>query len=187
VHDVAATVLVAAAAFVGTMLDNFVAFTAQLALTEPERHDRSSLGQFVGVVVLIAMSAAVGSVLESVPLRAVGVLAAAPVALAVHAWRHRGDPRRAVRRGLTTTLLVTIAFGGDNLAVWVPLLRADGAGRRVLTVAIWVLGELALLAAARAVARHPRVVAAGQRVAPRATPPLYGALAVVILWECRWF
>lgn len=186
-HDAGVTVLVAAVAFAGTMVDNFVAFVAQLSLTEKHRHARASVGQLAGVISLIVMSGAVGSMLSAIPLRWVGLLAAAPLALAVHAWRHQEPSARAVRRGAMTTFVLTIAFGGDNLAVWSPLLRADGYAKGLVAAAVFLVGDVALIVVARSLASHPRVVTTCQKLAPRATPLLYVGLSGLILWECRWF
>jgi cadmium resistance protein CadD (predicted permease) len=187
VHDVALTVLVALGAFAGTMVDNFVAYAAQLSLTDSSSHRRASVGQFWGVASLILIAAVVGTALGAIPLRWVGVLALVPLALAVHAWRHRRDATRVAKRGAITTYFVTVAFGGDNLAVWSPLFRAIGLHRGLITTGVFLVADVGLIVVARAVAGHPRVMALSQRVAPVATPVLYSVLAVVIAWECHWY
>ena len=186
-HDVVATLLVAVAAFFGTMTDNFVAFSAQLAITPAAKHRRASVGHFVGVGVLVILSAGAGTALSEFPVRWVGILALAPALLAVHAWRTRHDANRSVARGTVATGLVTIAFGGDNLAVWIPLLRANGVLGGTLIAGVFVLLDLVLIGCAEAFARRPRVIEFSQRWAPMCTPFLYGFLAVIILWQCQWF
>jgi cadmium resistance protein CadD (predicted permease) len=186
-HDLGAAITVAAFAFVATMIDNFAAFSAQLAITDRSRRGRASVGQFVGVVSLIFMSVVVAGALGEIPLKWVGLLAAAPLALAVHAWVTRHREPHLVKRGMVTTMVVTIALGGDNLAGWIPILRAGGINRGLVTVGVFVVLDLALIGVARLVASHPAVVRAGQRFAPMATPVLYVILAIVILWECGWF
>lgn len=169
------------------MLDNFAAFTAQLALTDPKRHERAMTAQVLGVVALIVISASVGTALAEVPLRWVGILAVAPLALAYIAFRKRNDPARNVKRGAITTFVVTIALGGDNLAVWIPLLRADGLQRSLLTAGVFVLSDVALVALARLVVTRARVIELAARGSKLATPILYVALSVVILWQCKVF
>jgi cadmium resistance protein CadD (predicted permease) len=185
-HDLGAAVAISAFAFVATMLDNFVDFSAQLSITDRPRRGRASLGQFVGVVVLISMSVVVAGALGEVPLTWVGILAAAPLALAVHAWLNRRREPHRVKRGMVTTMVVTIALGGDNLAGWIPILRAGGLSRGPVTVGVFVVLDLVLVGAARLCASHPAVVSAGERIVPVATPILYVVLAIVILWECNW-
>jgi cadmium resistance protein CadD (predicted permease) len=168
------------------MADNFVALTAQLSITERTKHDHVGLGHFLGVVVLVAISALVASALASVPLGWVGILAIAPAALGVHAWRTRRRPPHTAKRGMVTTFVVTVALGGDNLAVWIPLLRAAGASGGAITIAVFLALDVIMVALARLCATRPKVVATGQRIAPVATPFLYFALAIVIIWECGW-
>ncbi len=185
-HDVVTTVVVAAGAFIGTSIDNFIAFAAQLALTDRRRFARASYGQLTGVVTLIVISGGVGTALEAIPLRAVGALAFVPIILAVIAWRKRGDPRHVAKRGAVTTFLITVALGGDNIAVWVPILRADGLHRGALAAGVFVALDVVLISLARVTASHPKVIAVSTRWSPRLTPVLYGALAVVIAWQCHW-
>jgi cadmium resistance protein CadD (predicted permease) len=186
VHSAFVAAGIAFVAFAGTMVDNFVALTAQLALTDRRRHDHVGLAHFLGVVVLVAMSALVASALASVPLGWVGLLAIAPAALGVHAWRTRDRPARNVKRGMVTTFVVTVALGGDNLAVWIPILRAGGYSDGAITIGVFLVSDAVMVFVARAAARHPKVVELGGRIAPIATPFLYFALAIVILWECGW-
>ncbi|MDE3082984.1 MAG: cadmium resistance transporter [Acidobacteriota bacterium] len=178
--------LVAALAYLGTMVDNYFAFAAQLVVTPPARHRRVAWAQVLGVGALVAIAAAVGSALSAVPLRVVGVLAVAPFALAVHAWRQRREPvREQYRRGATTTFLATLALGGDNVAVWIPLLRATGVDGALAMLATFAVLEFAFVTSAQTLATRPGVVAWGTRHAPRLVPIVYGALGVLILFECH--
>jgi cadmium resistance protein CadD (predicted permease) len=181
-------VAVATLAYVGTMFDNLFAFAAQMLVTDSALHGRIARAQAVGVAALVAVAAGVGSALAGVPLRWVGLLAVAPLGLALHAWRHRADEvRRAPRRGATTTFAVTLALGGDNLAVWIPLLRAAGTLAAVATIATFAAWELLFLSGSLRLARHPRAIDRGMRWGPRLTPFVYLALAVLVVVECRTF
>ncbi len=184
-HTILSVVIVAILAFAGTMFDNFFAFAAQLIVTDKQRVKRVSYAQAIGVATLLALAAGVGTLLTPIPLPWVGLLCLAPWALAWHAWRHRDKPPNEVfRRGALTTFAVTLALGGDNLAVWIPLLRADGIAHEVVTVIVFAVMELLFLLTARGVAHEPRVVAWGQKHAPRILPWLYFGLGILILVEC---
>jgi cadmium resistance protein CadD (predicted permease) len=188
VHDVLAVVTVASLGFVGTMFDNYFAFAAQLVVTERSRFRRVSTAQALGVATLLVVAAGVGSLLSAIPIRWVGLAAIAPWVLAAHAWRHRRDPRHArYRRGALTTFVVTLALGGDNLAVWIPLLRARGVAAGVLTTGVFALWEFAFVSSAGALSAHPRVVAWGNRRGPDLVPWVYLGLGVLILVECHTF
>ena len=178
-------VVVATLAFVGTMVDNYVAFAAQLVTTDPSRRPRVAYSQAIGVATLVAFAAVLGTLLAPIPLRWVGLLAIAPFAYAVHAWRHRRPQRDVPRRGAVATYVITLALGGDNLAVWTPLLRANGVARALLSVVTFAVLDAVFLASASRLARHPRVLAWSQRHAPTVMPFVYLLLGVLILVECR--
>ena len=186
-HDVLVAIAIGTGAFFGTMIDNFFAFTAQLALTDAKRFRRVSYAHIIGVIVLIIASAAVGSALNFIPLGWAGLLAIAPLALAAHAWRNQGSGLAPQRRGATTTFLVTVGLGGDNIAVWIPILRSQGVLRGVTVALTILIFDIALVFLARLVLRHPLVTERGQRWSATLTPPLYLALSVLIVWQCGWF
>jgi cadmium resistance protein CadD (predicted permease) len=187
VHTIFGVVVVATLAFVGTMFDNFFAFAAQLVVTETRRFRRVSLAQAIAMALLLAAAAALGAVLAPIPVRWIGVLCIAPFAFAVHAWRHRDIPREQYRRGGITTFALTLALGGDNLAVWIPLLRANGVTHGLVVAGVFALLEVVFLLSAQRLARHPTVVVWGRRYAPHVIPFVYVALGVLILWECHSF
>jgi cadmium resistance protein CadD (predicted permease) len=168
------------------MIDNVFAFAAQLTLTPKERFSPVTVAQSAGVVVLVGLAAAVGSSLDGLPIRWVGLLAVAPWALAWRNWRHRRDEvGESVRRGTITTFLITLGLGGDNLAVWIPLLRSSGLVRELALCAIFASWQVLFIIVSWALATHPRVVNWGQRSGRYFVPWLYVALGFVILYECR--
>lgn len=177
--------VVATFGFIGTMFDNFFAFAAQLVVTERSRYRRIGWAQASGVGMIVILAAGVGSLLAPIPVRWIGLLCLAPWALAAHAWRHRGgEATMQYRRGAITTFTVTLALGGDNLAVWIPLLRANGASHALITIVTFALWEILFVVGAQALTGRPRVVAWGSRYAPDLIPWVYLALGVLILVEC---
>ena len=186
-HTIVGVVVIASLAFVGTMVDNYFAFAAQLIVTERTRFRRVGWAQALGVLTLAGLAAGLGSLLAPIPLRWVGVLSIAPFAFALHAWRHRVAPREQFRRGAVTTFLMTVALGGDNLAVWLPLLRANGVAHAALSVATFAAWDVVFILSAQRLASHPRVVAWGERHAPIVMPYVYVLLGVLILVECHTF
>lgn len=180
-------IVVSSLAFIGTMFDNFFAFAAQLIVTEHEKYRRVSWAQGLGVALLVALAAGVGALLAPIPLRWIGLLCIAPFGFALYAWRHRDEPREQYRRGSLTTLLVTVALGGDNIAVWIPLLRANGMAKAVVTVVVFAFWEAIFLVSAQRFAQHPKVVVWGRAHAPKVVPVVYFLLGILILVECRTF
>ncbi|CAB4789152.1 unannotated protein [freshwater metagenome] len=184
-RDVMVAIAIGIGAFLGTMIDNFFAFAAQLVLTEPKRFRRVSYAHIIGVLVLIIGSAAVGSALNFISLQWIGILAVAPLALAWHGWRHRNE-LAAQRRGATTTFLVTVGLGGDNIAIWIPILRAQGVLRGITVAATILVLDIGAVFLARFVARRPSAIQFGQRWSAQLMPILYCGLAVLIVWQCGW-
>ena len=187
-HTILSVIVVAILAFLGTMFDNFFAFAAQLIVTEKKRFRRVSYAQAIGVATLLALSGGIGSLLTPIPLPWVGLLCLAPWALAWYAWLHRHKaPSEVFRRGALTTFVVTLALGGDNLAVWIPLLRADGIAHAFVTVIVFAVMELLFIVTTQAISGHPRLVEWGTKHAPSFLPWLYFGLGVLILVECGSF
>ncbi len=184
-HTIFGVVVVASLAFLGTMFDNFFAFAAQLVVTDRSRYRRVGWAQAIGVATLVLLAGAVGSLLAPIPLPWIGILSVAPFALGLHAWRNRHKPSgEQFRRGAITTFTVTLALGGDNLAVWIPLLRANGALHALIAVATFAIWELIFVLSAEALTSRPRVVAWGAKRAPTLIPWVYAGLGVLILFEC---
>ena len=183
-HSVLDVIALSSIAYVGTMFDNYFAFVAQLVVTEPTRYRRVSIAQAVGVAILVIVAAAVGSALTAVPVQWTGLFCLAPWSMAWFRWRHRDEhATETYRRGALTTTAVTIALGGDNLGVWIPLLRTDGVAQGILTVVVFAFFEVLFLLSAQTLTRHPRVSAFGETTARQLVPWIYVALGVLILVE----
>ena len=185
-HSLVSDLIVATLAYLGTMLDNYFAFAAQLVVTSRDRYRRVAWAQVLAVATLVVIAAGVGSALSAVPLRLIGVLAVAPWGLAWYAWRRRNAPTpEQFRRGATTTFLATLALGGDNLAVWIPLLRARGVDGGLVMIAAFAVLEVVFIVTAQYLASRPRVVAWGTRRSTFLVPFVYVALGVLVLVECH--
>ena len=172
---------VAAAAFVGTNIDNCVVTTALVAGAPVERAHRIAAGQVLGFCVLVTAAAAAAVLLLEFSTAVVGLLGLVPLSIGVRGivglrraeqgadqpsgeasgaarsrWRAR-DPvaQRAVGRSLTAAALVTIAAGGDNLAAYIPLFRVGGWSRLGVIAVVFALGEVLVTALVLWGGRHP--------------------------------
>ncbi len=67
----------------------------------------------------------------------------------------RPATERAVGRSFTAGLLVTIAAGGDNLAVYIPLFHEGGTTNLLTLAVVFALGEVAVTMVILAAGRHP--------------------------------
>jgi cadmium resistance protein CadD (predicted permease) len=178
-------VVIASLAFLGTMFDNYFAFAARLILTKHTRYRRLCWAQGLGVFALVAFAGGIGTLLAPLPLRWIGLLCVAPFSFAVYAWRHRDTSHELHKRGSFTTFATTLALGGDNIAVWIPLLRANGVGRAITTIVVFSFWEAVFLFSAQRLARHPKVVTWGREHSPHVLPVTYFLLGILVLVECH--
>ena len=177
---------IASVAFIGTMFDNYFAYAAQLLVTEPKKIKRVRNSQILGIISLILVAAVLGDFLQTIPTRAIGVLAFVPWYFAFHARQSRNkEPRKIYKRGAVTTFLMTFAIGGDNIAVWTPLLRASDNTKTLISAGVFIFWELIFVATAQTLTQRPRVVTWGNKRAPELIPWVYLLLGVMILVECR--
>ena len=197
---------IAAAAFVGTNIDNTLVTMAMVAGAPVERAHRIAVGQVVGFVVLVAVAAAGAIVLFEFSTAVVGLLGLVPIAIGVKGLLglareppapdggagggRRRRPRaadRAVGRSLTAAALVTIGAGGDNLAAYIPLFRVGGATNIVVIVVVFALGEVAVTAAVLSGGRHPKARQLMDRLGAVAVPVLLCCIGVLVMVEAGTF
>jgi cadmium resistance protein CadD (predicted permease) len=200
---------VAAAAFVGTNIDNGVVTMALVAGAPLERAHRIAAGQVIGFAILVAVAAAAAALLFEFSAAVVGLLGLVPLALGVRGLvglarspaggEDEGEPgrrrrrrplrleQRAVGRSLTAAALVTISAGGDNLAVYIPLFHVGGATNIGATLAVFVVGEVLLTWLVLAGGRHPRARAVMLRLGHWAVPVLLCCIGVLVMVEAGTF
>ena len=199
---------IAAAAFIGTNIDNTLVTMAMVAGAPLERAHRIAAGQVVGFVILVAVAATAAAVLYEFSAAVVGLLGLVPLAIGVKglvglrpAAAGSGDagpvpgsrPRRsqaadrAVGRSLTAAVLVTIGAGGDNLAAYIPLFRVGGTTNLLTIVVVFALGEVAVTAAVLGGGRHPRARAVMLRLGAVAVPVLLCAIGVLVMVQAGTF
>ncbi len=216
---------IAAAAFVGTNVDNCIVAMAMVAGAPVERAHRIAAGQVFGFVVLVVASAAAAAVLFEFSTAVVGLLGLIPLALGVRGlvglrgahpdeeragagggaggtdgpggtdgagrrrrWRARLRlEQRAVGRGFIAAALVTVAAGGDNLAVYIPLFRVGGATNLAAVAAVFVAGEAVLTWLVLTGGRHPKARAAMVRLGAVAVPILLCGIGVLVMVQAGTF
>jgi len=198
---------VAVAVFVSTNIDDIVLLSAFFA--DPGMRPRSVVaGQFLGIGVQVAASALAALAALVVPAGYTALLGVVPLALGLRALRARrgaaggeeidgesGDDddalrtaeRRADQRTRSQLLAVagvTVANGGDNLGVYIPLFASAPRAIPLYAAVFAAMTALWCLAGHRLVnniviGRHVR------RLGHRALPFVLVALGVWILWGAR--
>lgn len=190
-HGIVATIVTAVVMFAATNIDDAVVLVvlniASRAAGAPKRRAIWA-GQFVGIglLVLVSFLAALG--LSTVPVRWVGVLGLIPLLRGIQGLARLIRDRRvedpdppALASGVVSVIAMTIANGGDNIALWTPAFRIMGVADAAVTVAVfavctavWCLfGELAI--------SHQGVVEALQRSSRWLVPVVMTVLGVYII------
>lgn len=170
----------AAAAFAATNVDDLVLLVAWFAAGGYRRRD-IVLGQYLGIGGLFAASLAISRLAFAVPAQYLPWLGLLPVLLGL---KLLFQPRVAEQApppasGILPVAAVTIANGGDNLGVYVPLFVASGARDLALAGGVFALMTALWCLAADRLVRHPAAGAALRRYGPRAVPY---ALIGIGLW-----
>jgi cadmium resistance protein CadD (predicted permease) len=86
-----------------------------------------------------------------------------------------------VGQSLTAAALVTVAAGGDNLAVYIPLLRVGGATDLAVIAAVFVVGEILVTWLVLAGGRHPKARQMMLRMGHVAVPVLLCCVGVLVM------
>jgi len=196
--DLTSHLWTSAVVFAATDIDDLVLLTAFFA---DERMRRGAIvaGQFLGIGALTAASAIAAIAALAVPPHWPSLLGAIPLLMGLwKAWeliRGQGgdsddeseDARRAAGRPGSQVLMVaavTIANGGDNLSVYIPLFASNPAGVPVFVIVFAVMTAL-WCAAAHTFVKHPAGAALMQRFGHLILPAVLIALGAWILWDAR--
>lgn len=139
-RDLVSLIGVAVAVFVSTNIDDILILSALYA--EPHLKSRSVVvGQFLGIGTLVTVSAIAALATFVVPRGWTGLLGIFPLAMGIRAlfawWRDMDkqnaektkDEERRVETRLHSQILavtvITMANGGDNLGVYIPLFASE--------------------------------------------------------------
>jgi len=174
--------------FVVTNVDDFVLLTTlfvSVGRGGPTNRQIVS-GQYLGMALLVTVSIAVAAGLAAVPSRWIGVLGVVPIALGVRAvfLVRRSEPddeRVAVVAGVLGVATLTIAYGADNVSVYIPLFRQAGPGATTTYVVVFAVLVGVWCVAARALAHRGPLVVLVDRVGHWLVPLLYIAIGVRII------
>ena len=175
----------AAAAFIGTNLDDLLILMLLFAQAEDRAgRRRIAAGQFLGIGVLTVVSTLCALGLGRVSGGYLRLLGLIPILLGLRAFmtrNHSEEAEDASAVGVLSTAALTIANGGDNLGVYIPLFAGYRAGQLAVTAAVFaLLCGLWCLFAAR-LAALPRVQAVIRRWKGLLVPAVLILLGVSIL------
>jgi cadmium resistance protein CadD (predicted permease) len=183
------TILAALAVFAGTNLDDIVVLTLLFLSARASGLPRPWqiwVGQYLGIGVLISVSASAALGLTIVPDIWVGLLGAVPLALGlrglISAIRTGAkDQQTPPATGLVSVAAVTIANGSDSVSVYTPLFRTSGVSSSLVTIAVFAPLVTVCCLAASWLGSHPRVIAMIRRFGHWIVPGVFILVGAVIL------
>jgi cadmium resistance protein CadD (predicted permease) len=140
------------------------------------------LGQYAGIAALFLASAALSALALVVPAGWLPWLGLLPVLIGLRLLLARdGADSERPATGAMSVAAVTVANGGDNIGVYLPLFATSGAAEIAVMGAVFAAMTGLWCAAARWLARHPAAQAPVRRWAPRTVPWVLIALGGWIL------
>ncbi|TFF04455.1 cadmium transporter [Cellulosimicrobium terreum] len=189
------TIAAAVGLFVATNLDDIVVLTVLFAVaargTSRLRGWQIVAGQYLGLVTLIAVSFLAALGLTIVPDEWVGLLGLIPLAIGVLALvrtlRGKDDDDEAESAlkavGLLGVAGITIANGGDNIAIYTPVFRTISTTDALVTIAVFLVLLALWCLFARAIGTNEKVTEGLEKVEHWLVPVVFIGLGVFILIE----
>jgi cadmium resistance protein CadD (predicted permease) len=185
-------------AFAATNLDD--AFVLLLFFGDRRYRARHVfVGQAAGVGLLVALSLVGALAALALPARAVGLLGLLPIAIGAkqlierrrerHAEPAAGEvpqPRAAGWRQAAAVAGVTLANGGDNVGIYVPLFAARPPGEIALLLAVFAVMLVAWTAAGYLLARRSALAGRLRRVSGAVMPWVLVGLGLAIMAEATF-
>ncbi|MDL9978444.1 cadmium resistance transporter [Microbacterium sp. ASV49] len=186
-----AAIGVAVALFVGTNLDDIVALAllnASSSATGRPRRWHIWVGQYVGLGILVAVSAIASVGLAAVLGGWIWTIGLIPLTLGVirliAAIRSHGagvGNVSAAAHGILGVVGLTLANGGDNLAAYTPVFHTLSPAEFTITMGVFAVGVAVWCTLGRIVVSHRRVTAALQSWGRWIIPAVYIAIGLWVI------
>ena len=182
------TLILAVAAFASTNIDD--AFVLIAFFGDPRFKGRDVIaGQYAGIAALTLAAWVFALLAYAIPDRDIGWLGILPILIGAmrlwKAWRQRSaaepEARLGTLGGVAAVAAVTIANGGDNIAVYAPLFAGASIPAVLATCAVFTIMVAAWCFAAQVLVRHRTAGALVRTWGRRAAPFVLIALGAYIL------
>ena len=188
-------VLTSALAFAATNIDDLFILTLFFG---NKKYKRSTVffGQLAGIGILILISLAGSLVGNFINVQYIGLLGLFPIYLGIKqllslrkAETGEAETDPVVKRGsiLFSIALITIANGGDNIGIYVPLFASLSSMDKTIMISIFFLMTVLWCVIAGYLAAHPVLERSIQRYGHIVTPIVLCLLGVYILVESNSF
>lgn len=193
VTPLATALILGVTVFVATNIDDVFLLLALFANPAYRLKD-IFLGQYLGIGALVAFSLIAALIALVIPMEYVGLLGLLPIALGVkeliESWRGEDDDEdhtRSKSRSAGTRVLavaaITMANGGDNIAVYTPVFAIRSAYEIVTIVLVFAVMTAVICVAAYWLVNHRALGAPIRQYGQRVLPFVLIALGVWILYE----
>lgn len=133
-------ILEAMMAFVGTNADDIVILTLLFAQSGSGKERKSIwAGQLAGIFILTLAGIAGAGVARLFPGNAIRLLGLIPLGMGLRAWLGRKEEEGGVLQGLRwwQVMLLTLANGGDNIGVYIPVFSGFTGWQQAGAVALF--------------------------------------------------
>lgn len=188
----AAVFFTSVAAFISTNLDDIFMLTLFFAQAKGRKGALKVVaGQYIGMGCLAALSILGALGTQLVPQRYVGLLGFVPLCLGIKAWmdyRSQGNKSRQEEEtsetpgiGSISVALVTMANGGDNIGVYIPVFSGYSAGELAEALAVFAMMTALWCRLGYSLGNHPGIKEKIERYQHILVPLILSALGVIIL------
>ncbi|WP_165824021.1 cadmium resistance transporter [Pseudochryseolinea flava] len=180
-------ILTSALAFIATNIDDLFLLT----LFFGDRHYKSPniyIGQIMGIGVLIGISIIISYAGNFISPVFIGFLGLFPIYLGVKQLFNNEDEENenisiSPKNMIIGVALVTIANGGDNVGVYVPLFAALSSFEKIGMVGVFLLMTLLWCVIANYLSNHPLLKLTLSKYGHRITPFILILLGIYLLYE----
>lgn len=171
--------------FAVTNIDDLVVLSLLFAQAANRRGAATKivLGQYLGFSAILAVAVAAAYGASFLPPKAVAYLGLVPIALGIRAaWKHgKADEEEPPVLGIWAIAGVTLANGGDDIGVYVPVFATAGLGATAVYVIVFLVLVAVWCLAGRLLVAHPAVATRASRWAHVLLPVVLIALGLLIL------
>ena len=176
-------VFAAAAAFAATNIDDLLVLMLLFGQAEDRLSRRKiCLGQLLGIGFLTAVSAVCAVGLGMVAQRHLRWLGLVPILLGLRAiWNREEEADAPSAVGVLATAMLTVANGGDNVGVYIPLFAGYTPGRLLVCAGVFAGMTLLWCLLGSRLAALPRVGETIRRYKAVLVPAVFILLGLSIL------
>lgn len=188
-------ILSSVAAFISTEVDDLLSLFILMGAARNSRDKVAvTIGKYLGLALLCVCSAVFASYISRVPSHWLGLLGVLPLVIGIkemiEAFRegNKEVPEKdlsgfAFLRLLLATLIVTVADGGDNIAVYIPYFTSLNLTGCIVTAVVFILLQGAFCGLAWFVVDIDSVKKVLSRIKKFLVPLLFLFLGIFIMWS----